>query len=48
MIHANQHEYDNASEPTLSNYQDEPMFGEFAEYVVLELAAYRKQEVAYD
>ena len=37
MIHNNQHDYDNASEPDLSDYQDEPTFDEFAEYVTLEL-----------
>lgn len=37
MIHANQYEYDNATEDSLSDYQDEPPFAEFAEYVTLEL-----------
>ena len=37
MRYANQHEYDNASEPPLSNYQEEPAFAKFAEYVTLEL-----------
>ena len=36
MICANQFEYDNA-EPDLSDYQDSPLFAEFAEYVTLEL-----------
>ena len=40
-MHANQHAYDNASEPSLSDYQDEPVFAEFAEYVTLELLAGR-------
>ena len=29
--------YDNATEPDLSDYQDDPLFAEFAEYVTLEL-----------
>lgn len=37
MMHANQFDYDSATEPSLWDYQDEPMFGEFAEYVTLEL-----------
>lgn len=37
MIHANQHAHDHAAEPELSDYQDEPAFAEFAEYVTLEL-----------
>ena len=37
MTYANQHAYDNASEPSLSDYQDEPAFAEFAEHVTLEL-----------
>lgn len=37
MTYANQHAYDNATEPSLSDYQDEPAFAEFAEYVTLEL-----------
>ena len=37
MTHTNQFTYDNASEPDLSDYQDEPAFDEFAEYVTLEL-----------
>ena len=37
MTYANQHEYDNALEPELSDYRDEPMFAEFAEYVTLKL-----------
>lgn len=41
MSYANQHEYDNASEPDLSDYREEPMFAQFADYVVLELATYR-------
>jgi len=41
MIYANQHEYDNATEPELSDYREEPLFAQFAEYVVLELLAGR-------
>lgn len=41
MSYANQHEYDNASEPDLSDYREEPMFAQFAEYVTLELLAGR-------
>ena len=41
MTYANQHAYDNASEQSLSDYQDEPMFAEFAEYVTIELLAGR-------
>lgn len=37
MTYANQFAYDNASAPELSDYQDDPMFAEFAEYVTLEL-----------
>ena len=37
MTYANQHAYDNASAPELSDYRDEPAFAEFAEYVTLEL-----------
>lgn len=37
MTYANQHAYDNATEQSLSDYQDEPAFSEFAEYVTLEL-----------
>ena len=37
MMHANQLAYDNATEPDLSDYQDEPAFADFAEYVTLEL-----------
>lgn len=37
MTYDNQFDYDNASPPELSDYQDEPAFGEFAEYVTLEL-----------
>ena len=38
MLHNNQFSYDNALEPSLSDYQDEPAFAKFAEYVTLELA----------
>lgn len=41
MSYANQQEYDNASEPDLSDYREEPMFAEFTEYVTLELLAGR-------
>ena len=37
MIYHNQFDYDNASPPELSDYQDEPMFKDFVEYVTLEL-----------
>lgn len=37
MTYANQIDYDNATEPDLSDYRDEPAFAEFAEYVTLEL-----------
>ena len=36
-MHANQFEYDNASEPDLSNYQEEKKFAKFAKFVTLEL-----------
>jgi hypothetical protein len=39
MTYANQIEYDNA-EPKLDDYQDEPAFAEFAEYVTLELLSH--------
>lgn len=41
MTYDNQFDYDHASEHELSDYQDEPMFAEFAEYVALELLAGR-------
>lgn len=41
MIHNNQFSYDNATEPELSDYQEEKKFAEFAEYVALELLAGR-------
>lgn len=41
MICANQFDYDNATEPSLSDYQDEPAFAELAEHVTLELLAGR-------
>ena len=37
MTYANQLDYDRSVEPDLSDYQDEPAFAEFAEYVTLEL-----------
>lgn len=36
-MYANQFSYDNASPPELSDYQDSPLFAEFAEHVTLEL-----------
>ena len=41
MTFNNQQEYDNATEPPLSDYQEEPAFAEFAEYVTRELLAGR-------
>ena len=41
MIYNSQFSYDNATEPELYDYQDEPMFAEFAEFVTLELLAGR-------
>lgn len=41
MTYANQFDYDHATEPDLSNYQDDPLFADFAEYVTLELLAGR-------
>ena len=41
IIYNNQFSYDNATEPELYDYQDEPMFADFAEYVTLELLAGR-------
>ena len=41
MTFNNQFDYDNATEPPLSNYQEEPAFAEFAEYVTRELLAGR-------
>lgn len=41
MTYANQHAYDNATEASLSDYQDEPMFAEFTECVTLELLSGR-------
>ena len=37
MTYANQHAYDNASEPDLSDYRDSFQFAVFAQYVTLEL-----------
>ena len=37
MIHNNQFDYDNATEPDLSDYQDDPMFADFVAYVANEL-----------
>lgn len=36
-MHANQFEYDNAVEPELSDYRDEPAFTDFVEDVTLDL-----------
>lgn len=44
MIYNNQFEYDNATEPELSDYQDEPAFADFAKYVTLELLEGRDWE----
>lgn len=41
MTYANQHDYDNATEPELSDYRDSPEFADFCEYVALELLAGR-------
>ena len=41
MTYANQFDYDNATEPEMSDYQEEPMFAQFAEYVTLELLSGR-------
>ena len=41
MIHANQHDYDSATEPELDDYREEKKFSEFVEYVALELLAGR-------
>lgn len=37
MTYANQFDYDNATEPELSDYQDSLEFDDFCEYVALEL-----------
>ena len=37
MTYANQQAYDNASEPSLDDYQEEKNFARFAKYVTLEL-----------
>ncbi len=39
MTYANQHAYDNASEPELDDYREEKKFADFVEYVALELLA---------
>lgn len=41
MTYANQHAYDNATEPELDDYQEEKKFADFVEYVALELLAGR-------
>ena len=41
MICNSQFAYDNASEPELDGYQEEKKFGDFVEYVALELLACR-------
>lgn len=42
MTYANQHAYDNASAPELSDYRESQEFAEFAEYVTLELTRGRE------
>ena len=37
MTYNNQFNYDNAMEPELSDYQDDPMFADFVAYVANEL-----------
>ena len=37
MTYNNQFDYDNATEPEIYDYRDEPAFAEFVEYVTLEL-----------
>lgn len=41
MIHNDQFSYDNATEPSMRDYREEPLFAQFADYVVLELANHR-------
>lgn len=41
MTYANQFDYDNATEPELSDYRDSRKFAEFADHVTLELLAGR-------
>lgn len=41
MSYANQFDYDNATEPSLSDYQEEKKFAKFSKYVTLELLAGR-------
>ena len=41
MIYSSQFDYDSATEPELSDYQEEKKFAKFAEYVTLELLAGR-------
>lgn len=43
MTYANQFDYDNASEPSLSDYRDELMFADFVEDVTLKLLSGRNQ-----
>lgn len=40
-MYANQHDYDNATEPELSDYRDSFQFAVFADHVTLELLAGR-------
>jgi hypothetical protein len=40
-MYANQHDYDNAAEPDLSDYRDSRKFAKFVEYVALELLSGR-------
>lgn len=37
MMYANQHSYDNATEPELSDYREENKFAEFCDHVTIEL-----------
>ena len=41
MTYTNQHDFDNATEPELSDYRDSPEFDDFCEYVALELLSGR-------
>lgn len=40
-MYANQHDYDQATEPELSDYRESRKFAKFVEYVALELLAGR-------
>ena len=41
MMYNNQFDYDNASEPSLSDYREPPKFADFCEWVALELLSNR-------